>query len=255
MLADRGLVGAVCALALDLAVPVSVVGGIPGQPPPPVESAACLAVSECLASVVNHSGAGRAEVDPGYRDGVLSVVVSDDGDGGASMTAGTGLCGVARRIGAFDGTIALASPAGGPTVVRMEVLRVVIAEDLTLLRDGLARILRAHDIEVVAAVGDPVALAAVLEEEHPDVAIVDVRMPPTFTNQGLVAAIDARGRRQACPSWSSASTASRCTRASSCSPARRRRLPPEGPRRRRRHVRRCGSHNGRRSTRCSTRLK
>ena len=68
---------------------------------------------------------------------------------------------------AFDGTIALASPAGGPTVVRMEVLRAVIAEDLTLLRDGLARILRAHDIEVVAAVGDPVALAAVLEEEHP----------------------------------------------------------------------------------------
>ena len=171
MLADRGLVGAVCALALDLAVSVSVVGGIPGQPPPPVESAACLAVSECLASVVNHSGAGRAEVDPGYRDGVLPVVVSDDGDGdgGASMTAGTGLCGVARRLEAFDGTIALASPAGGPTVVRMEVLRAVIAEDLTLLRDGLARILRAHDIEVVAAVGDPVALAAVLEEEHPDV--------------------------------------------------------------------------------------
>lgn len=71
--------------------------------------------------MVNHSGAGRAEVDPGYRDGVLSVVVSDDGDGGASMTAGTGLCGVSRLLEAFGGTIALASPAGGPTVVRMEV--------------------------------------------------------------------------------------------------------------------------------------
>ena len=52
-------------------------------------------------------------------------------------------------------------------------MRAVIAEDLTLLRDGLAAILRAHDIEVAAAVGDPVALAQALEEEQPDVAIVD----------------------------------------------------------------------------------
>jgi DNA-binding NarL/FixJ family response regulator len=78
-------------------------------------------------------------------------------------------------------------------------VRAVIAEDLTLLRDGLARILRAHDIEVAAAVGDPVALATALEEEHPDIAIVDVRMPPTFTNEGLVAAIAARARRPGMP--------------------------------------------------------
>ena len=78
-------------------------------------------------------------------------------------------------------------------------MRAVIAEDLTLLRDGLARILRAHDIEVAAAVGDPVALARALEEEQPDVAIVDVRMPPTFTNEGLVAAIEARARRPGLP--------------------------------------------------------
>ena len=78
-------------------------------------------------------------------------------------------------------------------------MRAVIAEDLTLLRDGLARILRAHDIEVVAAVGDPVALATALEEEHPDIAIVDVRMPPTFTNEGLVAAIGARDRQPGMP--------------------------------------------------------
>lgn len=78
-------------------------------------------------------------------------------------------------------------------------MRAVIAEDLTLLRDGLARILRAHGIEVAAAVGDPVALATALEEEHPDIAIVDVRMPPTFTNEGLVAAIGARARRPGMP--------------------------------------------------------
>jgi DNA-binding NarL/FixJ family response regulator len=78
-------------------------------------------------------------------------------------------------------------------------VRAVIAEDLILLRDGLARILRAHDIEVVSAVGDPVALARALEEEQPDIAIVDVRMPPTFTNEGLVAAIEARARRPGLP--------------------------------------------------------
>jgi DNA-binding NarL/FixJ family response regulator len=78
-------------------------------------------------------------------------------------------------------------------------VRVVLAEDLVLLRDGLARILRAHDIDVVAAVGDPVALAAALEDQQPDMAILDVRMPPTFTNEGLVAAIEARARRPGMP--------------------------------------------------------
>jgi DNA-binding NarL/FixJ family response regulator len=78
-------------------------------------------------------------------------------------------------------------------------VRAVIAEDLILLRDGVARILRAHDIEVAAAVGDPVALARALAEEQPDIAIVDVRMPPTFTNEGLVAAIEARSRRPGLP--------------------------------------------------------
>jgi signal transduction histidine kinase len=121
VLADRGLEGAVRALALHLAVPVTVASEIPGQAPPPVESAVYFAVSECLANVVKHSGARSAEVELRYRDGVLSVVVSDDGGGGASMTAGTGLRGVARRLEVFDGTIELTSPAGGPTVVRMEV--------------------------------------------------------------------------------------------------------------------------------------
>ena len=121
VLADRGLAGAVRALALHLAVPVTVTGEIPGPAPPPVESAVYFAVSECLANVVKHSGARRAEVDLGYGDGVLWVVVSDDGDGGASMTAGTGLRGVALRLEVFDGRVALTSPAGGPTVVRMEV--------------------------------------------------------------------------------------------------------------------------------------
>jgi DNA-binding NarL/FixJ family response regulator len=71
-------------------------------------------------------------------------------------------------------------------------VRVVVAEDLFLLRDGLVRMLAAHDFEVVAAVEDAPALLAALVSEKPDVAIVDVRLPPTFTDDGLRAAIEAR---------------------------------------------------------------
>jgi DNA-binding NarL/FixJ family response regulator len=79
-------------------------------------------------------------------------------------------------------------------------VRVVIAEDLALLRDGLARLLRAHDFDVVAEVGDPVELAQALVEQQPvDVVIMDVRMPPTFTNEGLVAAIEARAKQPGLP--------------------------------------------------------
>jgi signal transduction histidine kinase len=121
VLADRGLDGAIRALALDLAVPVAISGEIPGRVPVPVASAAYFAVCECLANVVKHSGARQATVDLDYGDGVLSVVVRDDGAGGASLTAGSGLRGVARRLEVFDGTMAVTSPAGGPTAVRMEV--------------------------------------------------------------------------------------------------------------------------------------
>ena len=71
-------------------------------------------------------------------------------------------------------------------------MRAVIAEDLALLRDGLVGLLATHDIEVVAAVADGPSILPALVEHHPDVAILDVRLPPTFTNEGLVAAIDAR---------------------------------------------------------------
>jgi signal transduction histidine kinase len=121
VLADRGLEGAIRALALGLAVPVAVSGELAGRVPVPVETAVYFATCECLANVVKHSGARHATVDLGYRDGVLSVVVRDDGAGGASLAAGSGLRGVARRLEVFDGTIVLSSPAGGPTVVRMEV--------------------------------------------------------------------------------------------------------------------------------------
>jgi DNA-binding NarL/FixJ family response regulator len=71
-------------------------------------------------------------------------------------------------------------------------VRVVLAEDLFLLRDGLARLLEAHGWEIAAAVDDAPSLLTALLDQRPDVAVVDVRLPPTFTDDGLRAAVDAR---------------------------------------------------------------
>ena len=71
-------------------------------------------------------------------------------------------------------------------------MRVVLAEDLYLLRDGLSLLLRAHGCTIVAAVEDGPSLLAALLEHRPDVAVVDVRLPPTFTDEGLKAALAAR---------------------------------------------------------------
>jgi DNA-binding NarL/FixJ family response regulator len=71
-------------------------------------------------------------------------------------------------------------------------VRAVIAEDLYLLREGLSRLLEAHDFEIAAAIDSAPALLRALLEHRPDVAVVDVRLPPTFTDDGLRAALDAR---------------------------------------------------------------
>ena len=71
-------------------------------------------------------------------------------------------------------------------------MRVVLGEDLTLLRDGLIRLLTAYDMEVVAAVDSGPELLRALLTHRPDVTVVDVRLPPTFTDEGLRAAIQAR---------------------------------------------------------------
>jgi DNA-binding NarL/FixJ family response regulator len=73
-------------------------------------------------------------------------------------------------------------------------VRVVIAEDLALLRDGLTRLLRDNGFEVVAAVEDGNALLRVIVTEKPDIAIVDIRLPPTFRDEGVRAALEARRR-------------------------------------------------------------
>jgi len=73
-------------------------------------------------------------------------------------------------------------------------LRVVIAEDLALLRDGLTRLLRDNGFDVVGAVRDGDALVAAVESERPDIAIVDIRLPPSFRDEGVRAALELRER-------------------------------------------------------------
>jgi signal transduction histidine kinase len=121
VLADRGLAGAIQALALDMSLPVSVMITLSGRPAAPVESAVYFATSELLANIGKHSGATRAVIEVTHDGEALTVIVEDDGKGGATLSSGTGLAGVARRLAAFDGTMDVVSPVGGPTVVTLEV--------------------------------------------------------------------------------------------------------------------------------------
>ncbi|MDN5894151.1 MAG: sensor domain-containing protein [Nocardioides sp.] len=121
VLADRGLIGAVQALALDMAVPVMVTADLPGRPPAPVESATYFAIAECLANIGKHAAADHAWITLGWTHGVLAAEVGDDGRGGADVDRGTGMRGVMRRLGAFDGTMRVSSPDLGPTIITLEV--------------------------------------------------------------------------------------------------------------------------------------
>jgi DNA-binding NarL/FixJ family response regulator len=78
-------------------------------------------------------------------------------------------------------------------------VRLVLAEDSALLRDGLIRILEAHGFAIAAAVEDADALATALEDPTADAAVLDVRLPPTHTDEGLRAAVDVRSRRPGFP--------------------------------------------------------
>ncbi len=126
VLAERGLGDAVRALALQLPIATEVNVELPGRAEAPVESAAYFAVSEVLANAVKHSGADRIWIDlhhATHKDtaGMLRVTVTDNGRGGAVVGAGSGLAGIERRLGTFDGVLAVSSPAGGPTMVTMEI--------------------------------------------------------------------------------------------------------------------------------------
>ncbi|MDI3407627.1 sensor histidine kinase [Streptomyces cavernicola] len=121
VLTDRGLDAALSALAARCTTPVTVNVDLPRRPAPAVEGIAYFTVSELLRNVSEHSHARTATVDVRQVEGRLLVQVGDDGRGGADPAAGTGLAGLARRLGAVDGVLDVDSPAGGPTTVTAEL--------------------------------------------------------------------------------------------------------------------------------------
>jgi signal transduction histidine kinase len=122
VLADRGLEGAVGALVVTAPIPVEVSVDLPPDGlPDPLESAVYFAVAESVANVIKHSRARHAWIRIEHTAEMLCVVIGDDGCGGADPDRGTGLSGVANRLAAFDGTLSVVSPCGGPTILRVEV--------------------------------------------------------------------------------------------------------------------------------------
>ncbi|MFD8478873.1 sensor histidine kinase [Kitasatospora sp. NPDC059673] len=121
VLADRGLPDAVRSLALDAFLDVEVDADLPGRLPAAVEGAAYFAIAELLANAGKHSGGSTVRIRLRCADGLLRATVTDDGRGGADPSGGSGLAGVRRRLAAFDGTLALVSPPGGPTTATLEL--------------------------------------------------------------------------------------------------------------------------------------
>ncbi|RSM55648.1 sensor histidine kinase [Actinoplanes sp. ATCC 53533] len=121
VLTDRGLAAAVGDVAGHAPVPVDLDLRLTGRLPDAVEVTAYFVVVEALANVAKHSEATRAAVSAGVRGGRLHLDVRDDGRGGADPERGTGLTGLADRVAAVDGTVALSSPPGGPTLLHVEI--------------------------------------------------------------------------------------------------------------------------------------
>jgi signal transduction histidine kinase len=125
VLADRGLVPALEALARRATVPVTVEADESARAPEAVEAAAYFVVSEALTNVARHANATQAMVRVGRHDGLIWVEISDDGAGGADVAAGSGLRGLADRVGALGGSLQVESASGRGTTVRasLPVLR------------------------------------------------------------------------------------------------------------------------------------
>jgi PAS domain S-box-containing protein len=208
-LSDRGLEAALRALADRAAVPVTVTVATSGRPASEIESTAYFVAAEATANAIKHASASHIEIDVTSARDELQVRVTDDGTGGASFAAGTGLQGLRDRAEAIGGALTVDSPAGGPTVVTAALplfrsrrmldpgpgrLRVVVADDAAVIRQALAELLARSGVDVVAQAGDAATLLEEVERHSPDIAITDIHMPPTQTQEGARAALEIQRR-------------------------------------------------------------
>jgi signal transduction histidine kinase len=118
---DNGLTDALTTLAARSAVPVELIADIPERPSAAIETIAYFTAAELLANVAKHSGARHATLEAVHIPGLLRIRVTDDGHGGACPVPDGGLRGLADRIRTVDGHLDIDSPAGGPTVVTVEL--------------------------------------------------------------------------------------------------------------------------------------
>jgi len=121
ILADRGLAGALTAVTTRCGVPTRLDIGDLERVPAAMEAVVYFAVAEALTNVARHSHATAAGVRVSRAADRLSVVITDNGTGGADQRLGTGLAGIGRRVLALDGAVDIDSPAGGPTTISMEL--------------------------------------------------------------------------------------------------------------------------------------
>ncbi|MEU2788296.1 sensor domain-containing protein [Streptomyces sp. NPDC007100] len=121
ILTDRGLGPALTSLAGRCTVPVKVSVDLDRRPAAAIEGIAYFTVSELLQNVSKHSGASAATVDVWHAGDRIMVLVTDDGQGGASTESGSGLAGLAERLGSVDGLLVVDSPVGGPTAITAEL--------------------------------------------------------------------------------------------------------------------------------------
>ena len=121
VLTDLGLPAALGELADQCPVPVTVSAELDGRLPGQIENTAYFVVAEALTNIAKHSGATTASVTARQHHGVLTIEISDNGHGGADPGRGTGLTGLADRVAVTGGRMLVSSPAGGPTLLRVEL--------------------------------------------------------------------------------------------------------------------------------------
>ncbi|GHF56924.1 histidine kinase [Kitasatospora xanthocidica] len=121
VLTDHGLAAAVAEVAQRSPIPVEAAIDLPRRLPPLVEATAYFTVTEALANAAKHSGASRIGITGTLVDDRLTLLITDDGRGGADPAAGTGLSGLADRLAILRGRLLVSSPVGGPTQLRVEV--------------------------------------------------------------------------------------------------------------------------------------
>ncbi len=150
ILTNRGLHAALEDLASRATVPVEVIASPDERLPDAVEAAAYFVVSECLANIGKHAEATSASVDVHVDGDRLSVVVADDGRGGAALAGGSGIQGLADRVGALSGSLAVESPEGEGTRVTASIpLTDAAAADTAVLGLGTPRVLPDAQAEAV----------------------------------------------------------------------------------------------------------